>query len=207
MLLGEQDPAVALTAEGDSMRRCLPCLLLLLLFFPGPAQSKKKDPDLPALFRQARYVYVEAVDGDEFNPRLYPEDRQAIADVRHALQAWNRYTLTIRRQDADLVFIVRKGRLAVANVFGGVRTGPRTSGPQTPDQDPNRDPAQYPNSGTDVGASGQVGSPDDFLFVDVVNPGGRLGPQIWMQSRRDGLDTPEIPLFKQIKDAVDKAYP
>ena len=70
------------------MRRCLPCLLLLLLFFPGPAHSKKKDPDIPALFRQARYVYVEAVDGDEFNPRLYPEDRQAIADVRHALQAW-----------------------------------------------------------------------------------------------------------------------
>ena len=189
------------------MRRCLPCLLLLLLFFPGPAQSKKKDPDIPALFRQARYVYVEAVDGDEFNPRLYPEDLQAIADVRHALQEWNRYTLTIRRQDADLVFVVRKGRLAAANVFGGVRTGPRTSGPQTPGQDPNRDPAQYPNSGTDVGASGQVGSPDDFLFVDVVSPGGRLGPQIWMQSRRDGLDTPEIPLFKQIKDAVDKAYP
>src|SRR5271156_682719 len=91
------------------MRRCLPCLLLLLLFFPGPAQSKKKDPDIPALYRQARYVYVEAVDGDEFDPRLYPEDRQAIADVRHALQAWNRYTLTIRRQDADLVFVVRKG--------------------------------------------------------------------------------------------------
>jgi hypothetical protein len=98
------------------MRRCLPCLLLLLLFFPGPAQSKKKDPDIPALFRQARYVYVEAVDGDEFNPRLYPEDRQAIADVRYALQAWNRYALTIRRQDADLVFVVRKGRLAAAKV-------------------------------------------------------------------------------------------
>jgi hypothetical protein len=77
------------------MRRCIPCLLLLLLFFPGPAQSKKKDPDIPALFRQAHYVYVEAVDGDEFNPRLYPEDRQAIADVRQALQTWNRYTLTI----------------------------------------------------------------------------------------------------------------
>ena len=83
------------------MRHCLRCLLLLLLFFPGPAQSKKKDPDVPALFRQARYVFVEAVDGDEFNPRLYPEDRQAIADVRNALQTWNRYALIIRRQDAD----------------------------------------------------------------------------------------------------------
>ncbi len=189
------------------MRRCLPCLLLLLLFFPGPAQSKKKDPDIPALFRQARYVYVEAVDGDEFNPRLYPEDRQAIADVRHALQAWNRYTLTIRREDADLVFVVRKGRLADAKVFVGDRIGSRTSVSQTPDQDPNRDAARYPNSGAEVGASGEVGSPDDLLVVDALNPESRRGTRIWMQTRTDGLNTPEIPLFKQIRDAVDKAYP
>jgi hypothetical protein len=190
------------------MKRCLPCLLLLLLFFPGPAQSKKKDPDIPALFRQARYVYVEAVDGDEFNPRLYPEDRQAIADVRHALQTWNRYVLTVQRQDADLVFVVRKGRLVAAKVFGGVHVGSRTPVAQTPDQGPNRDdPARYPNSGTEVGASGEVGSPDDLLFVDTVSSDGRRGTRIWMQSRTDGLDTPEMPLFKQIKDAVDKAYP
>ena len=190
------------------MKRCLPCLLLLLLFFPGPAQSKKKDPDIPALFRQARYVYVEAVDGDEFNPRLYPEDRQAIADVRRALQTWNRYVLTVQRQDADLVFVVRKGRLVAAKVFGGVHVGSRTPVAQTPDQGPNRDdPARYPNSGTEVGASGEVGSPDDLLFVDTVRSDGRRGTRIWMQSRTDGLDTPEMPLFKQIKDAVDKAYP
>jgi hypothetical protein len=72
-------------------------------------------------------------------PRLYSEDRQAIADVTHALQTWNRYTLTIRRQDADLVFVVRKGRLAAAKVFAGVHSGSRTSVAQTPDQDPNRD--------------------------------------------------------------------
>jgi hypothetical protein len=190
------------------MKRCLPCLLLLLLFFPGPAQSKKKDPDIPALFRQARYVYVEAVDGDEFNPRLYPEDRQAIADVRRALQTWNRYVLTVQRQDADLVFVVRKGRLVAAKVFGDVHVGSRTPVAQTPDQGPNRDdPARYPNSGTEVGASGEVGSPDDLLFVDTVRSDGRRGTRIWMQSRTDGLDTPEMPLFKQIKDAVDKAYP
>ena len=141
-------------------------------------------------------------------PRLYSEDRQAIADVTHALQTWNRYTLTIRRQDADLVFVVRKGRLAATKVFAGVHSGSRTSVAQTPDQDPNRDgSARYPNSGTVAGASGEVGSPDDFLFVDAVNPNGRRDARIWMQSRRDGLNTPEMPLFKQLKDAVDKAYP
>jgi|SRR5580704_15737371 hypothetical protein len=191
------------------MRRCLPCLLLLLLLFPGPAQSKKKDPDISALFRQARYVYVEVVDGDAFNPRLYPEDRQAVADVGHALQAWNRYALAIRRQDADLVFVVRKGRLADANVFVGDRIGSRTSVPQTPDliQDPNRDPARYPDSGAAVGESGQVVSPDDLLFVDTVNPEGKRGMRILTQSRTDGLNNPGLPLFNQLKDAVDKAYP
>ncbi len=196
------------------MRR-FPCLLLLLLFFPGPAQSKKKDPDVPALFRQARYVYVEAVDGDEFNPRLYPEDRQAIADVRHALQVWNRYTLTTRRQDADLVFVVRKGRLAEAGVAVGDRIGSRFPASQTPNQDPNRDTAPYPNrdtapytnSGAEVGESGRIASPDDLIFVDALNPEGRRGVRIWTQSRTDGLNPPGISLFKQIRDAVDKAYP
>ena len=124
-----------------------------------------------------------------------------------ALQAWNRYTLATRRQGADLVFVVRKGRVADAKVFGGGHIRSRTSVPQTPDQVPNRDPPRYPDSGTVVGASGQVGSPDDFLFVETVNPEGNRGTRIWMQSRTDGLNTPGLPLFKQLKDAVDKAYP
>ena len=189
------------------MRRSLSAVLLLLVFFSGPAHGKKKDPDMPALFRQARYVYVEAVDGDEFNTRLYPEDRQAIADVRHALQTWNRYALAIRRQDADLVFVVRKGRLAGAKVSAGVHIGSRTSVAQTADQDPDRVTAPYPNSRTEVGASGEVGSPEDLLFVDAVNPEGRHGERIWMQSRMGGLDTPQMPLFKEMRAAVDKAYP
>jgi hypothetical protein len=107
-----------------------------------------------------------------------------------------------------LVFVVRKGRLVAAKVFAGVHIGSRTSVAQTHDQDPDRDdPARYPNSGTEVGAAGEVGPPDDLLFVDTVTPDGRRGARIWMQSRADGLDTPEMPLFKQIKDAVDKAYP
>jgi hypothetical protein len=127
--------------------------------------------------------------------------------VRHALQAWNRYTLTILRQEADLVFVVRKGRLAEAKVFVGDRIGSRTSVSQTPDQDPNRNSARYPDSGAEIGASGAVGSPDDLLFVDVVDHEGGYGARIWMQTRTDGLNAPVIPLFKQLKDAVDKAYP
>jgi hypothetical protein len=214
------------------MKRSILCFLLLLIFSSGLAHSKgKKDADVPAVFGAARYVYVEAVDGDEFNPRLLPEDRQAIADVRHALQDWNRYVLTIRRREADLVFVVRKGRLVTAEAGAGVHIGSRQGVNQGPaqypaDQDPNRDPnygdpgrdpnygdpGRDPNygganHGTRVGAGGGVGPPDDLLFVDMLNRESGHSTRIWMQSQKDGLDGPEVPLFKQIRDAVEKAYP
>ena len=63
-----------------------------LLAFLLPAlvslQGKTKQPIVPAVFNNARYIYVEAVDGQQFDPRLYPEDRQAIADVQDAMRAW-----------------------------------------------------------------------------------------------------------------------
>lgn len=95
-------------------------LLILLLPAVSSVQGKTKKPYvLPAVFNHARYVYVEAVDGEQFDPRLYPDDRQAIANVRDALHDWSRYTLVVRREDAELIFVVRKGRLAQADV--GVR--------------------------------------------------------------------------------------
>jgi hypothetical protein len=98
-------------------------LLLLLLPTVVLAQKKTKKPSIPEIFDHARYVYVEAVDGEEFNPNLYPADRNAIADVRDALHKWGRYNLTIDRAQADLVFVVRKGRLAGAEATGSIGTG------------------------------------------------------------------------------------
>lgn len=82
------------------------------------AKDKKKD-NLSALFSNARYVYIQAEDGDIMKPGLFPEDREAIANVQDALKDWHRYALTINRGDADLIIIVRKGRLAAAQVHGG----------------------------------------------------------------------------------------
>ena len=82
------------------------------------AKDKKKD-NLSALFSNARYVYIQAEDGDMMKPGLFPEDREAIANVQDALKDWHRYALTINRGDADLIIIVRKGRLAAAQVHGG----------------------------------------------------------------------------------------
>jgi hypothetical protein len=177
-------------------------LLVFLLPTAAPAQKKTKKPIVPAAFNQAQYVYVEAVDGGEFDPRLYPEDRQAIADVQAALQDWKRYVLTTRREDADLVIVVRKGRVAEAK--GGVVVG-TGSGPQgNPSPGQPRGPA---GAGVGVVAGGEVGTPDDLFEIFQRSADSTLGALLWMRTLPGGLDTPQVLLFKQFKDAVERTYP
>jgi hypothetical protein len=175
--------------------------MIILLFVLVPAfavmQAKTKKPHkLPAMFNQAQYVYVEAVDGQQFDPRLIPEDRQAIADVQSALDNWKRYTLVVRRDEADLIFVVRKGRLAQADVGVLVSSGPLGS-PRPAGPGPSRG----------VAAGGEVGPPDDLLEVYQRNPNDAHGTLLWQRTRADGLDTPDLTLFKQLKDQVDHDYP
>ena len=183
----------------------LKTIALLLALAPALAsvQAKPKKPyKLPAMFNQARYVYVEAVAGDEFDPRLIPEDRQAIADVNKALYDWNRYILTTERGQADLIFVVRKGRVAEANVGVQVQVG---SGPQGVPNRPTNGPAQGNGVGGTVG--GGVGPPDDLLEVYLPNPNEAHGSLIWERTLADGLNAPKLPLFKQLKDEVERTYP
>lgn len=156
------------------------------------AQAKKHK--LPALFDHARYVWVEAADGDEFKPGLLPEDRQAIADVEDSIRDWNRYILTARREEADLVFVVRKGRVASATLGGTVGSGGPIAGPQ-----------RTPALGAKVGT--EVGPPDDLLQVCERHTDGTLSGPIWMKSQAGGLDGPDPELFQRLRKAVDEDYP
>jgi hypothetical protein len=77
-------------------------LLFLLALSAALAQSRpKRQDELPKALLLARYAYVQALDGDRFDLRL-PEDRQAIFDVEDALHTWHRYSITLKRHDADL---------------------------------------------------------------------------------------------------------
>lgn len=175
------------------------CLLVLNL-----AHSKPKKPDVSAVFQNARYVYVEAVDGDIFKPGLFPEDRQAIYDVQDSLRDWNRYVLTVQRDQADLVFVVRKGRLAEGQLRGGISAGPRPQPGQPAGPGSPQAPRQAP--GTEVGARAEVGPPDDTLRVYTQNE-GQLKAIVWDRSQDGGLDAPAVQLVRQLKAAVDRAYP
>jgi hypothetical protein len=166
------------------------------------AQKAKKHAGVSGAFKDARYVYVQAQDGDIMKPGLYPEDRQAISDIEDGVRDWNRYALAISRREANLVFVVRKGRSAAEQNQGGVSAGPRPPGPPTQ----SRQPGEIPDGGG-MGVGMEVGPTDDILQVFSTDPDGKLTGPIWQRAMRDGLEGPSVPLLRQLRAAVDHAYP
>jgi hypothetical protein len=179
----------------------LVCFLIVTL-----AQSKPKKPEVPAVFQNARYIYVEAVDGDLLKPGLYPEDRQAISDVQDSIRAWNRYTIALNRNEADLVIVVRKARLAGAQIHGGVSGGTRTQPGQAPNPDSSGGPILQGSRSAEVGAGAEVGPDIDLLRIYIQNDGELTGT-VWSREQHGGLDAPSVPLIAQLKAAVEHAYP
>ena len=188
--------------------------LALLLVAPLAHAKDKKKKDLPAIFNSARFVYVQAEDGDVMKPGLIPEDRDAISDVQNVLRDWNRYAVTLHPNQADLIFIVRKGRIASAQGHGGIGTG---TGPDLGGAYPgSRSPAGpgNPNStgdrgGTysDIGIGAEAGPAEDTLRIYTVTPEGKLGGLLWAREMRDGLDAPNVMLVRALRQEVDRAYP
>ena len=88
------------------MKKQIAAVLLLCLALLGSAFAAKSAPAMPGVLANARYVYVTSYDGDQYNPRLLPEDRAAIARVQDAIQKWGKLTLVYRAEDADMVIMV-----------------------------------------------------------------------------------------------------
>lgn len=82
-------------------------LLLSIAAFAATGVRQAAVQPFPKTLINAQYVYVTSYDGDQFDPRLLPEDRAAIANVQDAVQKWGRYTLVYRAQDADMILIVQ----------------------------------------------------------------------------------------------------
>lgn len=64
-------------------------------------------PAIPRTLANARFVYVAAYDGDQFDPNLLPDDREAIGRVQDAIQKWGKLTVVYRPQDADIILLVQ----------------------------------------------------------------------------------------------------
>jgi hypothetical protein len=80
----------------------------LALAAPKPPKVKavQNVPAFPGTLVNARYVYVTSYDGDQFNPNLLPEDRQAISTVQDAMQKWGQFALVYEPRQADIVLMV-----------------------------------------------------------------------------------------------------
>jgi hypothetical protein len=89
------------------MKKTIPVLLLVILFLIGSALASKTVPDMPRTLANARYVYVTAYDGDQFNPNLLPEDRAAISRVQNAIHKWGKLIIVYRPEDADIILAVQ----------------------------------------------------------------------------------------------------
>jgi hypothetical protein len=167
-------------------------------------QKNKKHSDLSTAFLNAHTVYVGAIDGgDVTQPGLYPPDMQAISDVDDGIQTWKRYTLASRKDQADLVFLVRKGRTVGSQVHGGIPSGQRPIpiGAGNPGPQPGQ-----PQSDGDLAPMGsEVGPSDDVLKVFLLDSDGKLVGPIWNREMKDGLDGPGVPLLQMLRDVVEQA--
>ena len=72
---------------------------------PSPTTAAKV-PEFPGTLANARYVYVASYDGDQFNPNLLSEDREAIGSVQNAIQTWGKLTLVYEPSQADIIILV-----------------------------------------------------------------------------------------------------
>jgi hypothetical protein len=194
--------------------RNLSVVLLGGLAAAGLLRAKEKKPSVPEVFGQAHTVYVEAVDGQQFDRGLDPDEREAIADVQDALQAWKRYRLVTQREDADIVFVVRKGRMMERDGTGDIGSPSQSPTMGGPGGGPGSGPGSGPGFGGGampaergpVPAAGPMVA-EDMLEVCLVNANGKLTRPVWARSLGEGLNAPRMLLFTELRAEVDKAYP
>jgi hypothetical protein len=72
----------------------------------APNPNPAKTPAFPGTLANARFVYVASCDGDQFDPNLLPEDRNAINAVQSAIQGWGKLTIVYQPSQADIIILV-----------------------------------------------------------------------------------------------------
>jgi hypothetical protein len=89
------------------MKKQMFAVAVLCLALAGIAMAKNEPPAMPGVLANARFVYVTSYDGNQYNPNILPEDREAIGRVQDELQKWGKLTLVYRAEDADIIMAVQ----------------------------------------------------------------------------------------------------
>ncbi len=172
------------------------------------AHAKNKKLQVPEIFQTAHSVYVESVDGELSKPGLSQADRQAILQVQEAIREWNRYTLALSRDKADLIVVVRKGHNVGDQDHLGL--GPHPSMPQPGALQPGQErtmQAHPTDQNASVGTGGDDIAMQDLLRVYTLNEKGKLKGPVWARELDGGLDGPSVRLLLELKSAVEITYP
>jgi len=163
-------------------------LVLIALLTVGTCAIAKNKATLPKLVVHAKYVLVTTYNGaDLTNPKVFPDDRQAVADVEEALREWGQYIVVNgTNQPPDLVLLVRKGR--VADVMPSVSVHAGSDSRTT----------VGPNAETDMG------SRQDMLALYEA-PSGIDSAPLWREIQAGGLNPPNMQLVQNLRAAVEAA--
>ncbi len=81
-------------------------VLAAISAWAAPNPSTTKVPAFPGVLANAQYVYVASYDGDQFDPNLLPEDRNAINSVQDSIQQWDKLKIVYRPSEADIIILV-----------------------------------------------------------------------------------------------------
>jgi len=181
-------------------------VFLMFLVVAGIASAKPKHHGLPEIFETAKTFHVETFDARDITDiSVDRQTRNAILDVQDAIQDWGRYSLSRSRHEADLIFVLYKGRLR-GNPNEAPLTIPRSSNSPT-----NRSPIQNPADASEGSNGGS--SPDgldlekDELKVYTLDPNGKLKELLWHNESVRGLDAPNLMLLKELEQEIDKNDP
>lgn len=158
------------------------CGFLVLLVVPVLGA---KDQPISAAVNNATYVLVTTPAGDIFSPNVPQEDRQAVQDVQKAIEKWGRYKLVYKREEADLILVVRTGR--TASVEGGVKAGNKSGS----------------NGVSGMSVGGENGDPQDTLEVYLASQ--ISASPLWRGRAEHGFVPPEMQLVKDFRAKVEAA--
>src|SRR5260370_38589376 len=104
--------------------------LIVVLRTVSMPSDKGTVPQIPRTLSNARFVYVAAYDGDQFDPNLLPEDRAAIGRVQDAIEKWGKLTLVYRPEYAVIILMVQsrpsEELLVLYEAYRGYELRPRS---------------------------------------------------------------------------------
>jgi hypothetical protein len=186
----------------------------LLVLTPVSAKNKSKS-DLNRLITHAQFAFITTQYGSHIESAEVPaQDVEAYLALERALRKWGRYRQVFSPDQADIVFLVRAGRLV--GVSAGIGRE-RPSGTITIGRRPSEGPYPSDPVGGGIGRSGPVistgadtGPQDDMLDVydarrvsDTHSMPDAI--PLWRRTQQNGLNGPEPTLLKELRKEVEAA--